>query len=256
MILWCLLYYLPLYYEAVKGETPILSGVSLFPQTFTVAPAAVIVGILVSKTGRYRWAVWSGWVLTTAGTGLLYLLDVHTKPLVWIFLNLVSGLGTGMLFAGMAFAIQASASNKDLAFAVAMFSFFRAFGQALGVAVGGTVFQNQMKMKLLSYPALAASAEEYSRDAAALVQIIKGFPRDKGDAKGQLVQSYADALKIVWLTMCGLSAVAMAASVWTVGLDMDRPLETEQGFWVERRKRRESEAEGWGARKVSAVSSV
>lgn len=153
-----------------------------------------------------------------------------------------------MLFAGMAFAIQASATNRDLAFAVAMFSFFRAFGQALGVAVGGTVFQNQMKTKLLTYPALASNAEEYSRDAAALVQIIKGFPKDQGDAKGQLVQSYADALKVVWVTMCGLSAVAMVASSWTKGLDMDRPLETEQGFWEERR-RRESEAE----RKVSVV---
>lgn len=256
MILWCLLYYLPLYYEAVKGESPILSGVSLFPQTFTVAPAAVIVGILVSKTGRYRWAVWTGWVLTTLGTGLLYLLDVNTPTASWIFLNLVSGLGTGMLFAGMAFAIQASATNKDLAFAVAMFSFFRAFGQAIGVAVGGTVFQNQIKMRLGTYPALASNAERYSRDAAALVQIIKDFPRERGDAKGQLVQSYADALKVVWATMCGLSAVAMVASAWTVGLDMDRPLETEQGFWVERereRDRRRRESEALGERRVSAV---
>ncbi|CAF9931189.1 MAG: hypothetical protein HETSPECPRED_007822 [Heterodermia speciosa] len=252
MILWCLLYYLPLYYEAVKGETPILSGVSLFPQTFTVAPAAVIVGILVSKTGRYRWAVWTGWLLTTLGTALLYLLDVPTPTPSRILLNLVSGLGTGMLFAGMAFAIQASASNKDLAFAVAMFSFFRAFGQALGVALGGTVFQNQIKARLRTYPALASNAEQYSRDAAALVQIIKDFPREGADAKGLLVKSYADALKVVWLTMCGLSAVAMVASAWTVGLDMDRPLETEQGFWVEReRRRRESEA--LGERKVSAV---
>ncbi|KAL8785591.1 MAG: hypothetical protein Q9195_008577 [Heterodermia aff. obscurata] len=249
MILWCLLYYLPLYYEAVKGYTPILSGVSLFPQTFTVAPAAVIVGVLVSATGRYRWAVWSGWVLTTLGTGLLYLLDVTTSPRAWIPLNFVSGLGTGMLFAGMAFAIQASASNKDLAFAVAMFSFFRAFGQALGVAVGGSVFQNQIKTRLERYPALASNAESYSRDAAALVQVIKDFPREGADAKGELVQAYADALKVVWGTMAGLAAVAMVASVWTVGLDMDRPLETEQGFWERRRERRESV----GERKVSAV---
>ena len=224
MVLWCLLYYDPLYYEAVKGESPILSGVSLFPQTFTVAPASVVVGILVSKTGRYRWAVWSGWVLTTAGLGVLYLLDVHTKTVSWIFLNLVSGLGTGMLFAGMAFAIQASSSNKDLAFAVAMFSFFRSFGQALGVAIGGTVFQNQMRQKLRAYPALAPKAEEYSRDAAALVQIIKQFPIEQGEVRAQLVQSYADALKVVWVTMCGLSALAMVASIWTKGLDMNSPL--------------------------------
>lgn len=33
MILWCILYYMPLYYEAVKGETPIIAGISLFPAT-------------------------------------------------------------------------------------------------------------------------------------------------------------------------------------------------------------------------------
>lgn len=235
MILWCLLYYLPLYYEAVKGQTPIMSGVSLFPQTFTVAPASVVVGFLVSKTGRYRWAVWSGWVLTTVGTGILYLLDVHTPTVAWVFLNLVSGVGTGMLFAGMAFAIQASATDKDLAFAVAMFSFFRAFGQALGVAIGGTVFQNQIKKQLLKYPILAPLADEYSRDAAALVQIIKDV--EVGAVKAQLVQSYADALKVVWVTLCGLSGVAMVASVWTKGLGLDRPLETEQGFWEEQKRR-------------------
>lgn len=42
IILWSLLYYLPLYYQAVKGMTPIMSGVAIFPQTFTVAPAATV----------------------------------------------------------------------------------------------------------------------------------------------------------------------------------------------------------------------
>jgi hypothetical protein len=41
-ILWSILYYLPLYYEAVKGFSPILAGVALFPQTFTVAPASIV----------------------------------------------------------------------------------------------------------------------------------------------------------------------------------------------------------------------
>ena len=228
MILWSVLYYLPLYYEAVKGQTPILAGVSLFPETFTVAPAALITGIIVSKTGRYRWATWSGWVLTTLGTGILYLLDVNTPTVDWVFLNLISGVGMGMLFTSMAQAIQASATNRDLAFAVAMFCFFRALGQALGVAVGGSVFQNQIKSKLLRFPALAPLADAYSKDASTLVQIIKAMP--VGADKMDLKQSYADALKVVWETMCGLSALAMVLSLWTRGLDLDRPLETEQGF--------------------------
>lgn len=37
MILWSLLYYLPLYYEGVKGYTPIISGVAVLPETSFVA---------------------------------------------------------------------------------------------------------------------------------------------------------------------------------------------------------------------------
>ena len=44
IMLWSSLYYLPLYYEAVKGMTPIMAGVALFPNTFTVAPAAGVSG--------------------------------------------------------------------------------------------------------------------------------------------------------------------------------------------------------------------
>lgn len=80
---------MPLYYEAVKGETPVLAGISLFPATFTVAPAATVTGIVISKTGRYRWAIWSGWVLTTLGLGILNLLDVNTTTVQWVFINLV-----------------------------------------------------------------------------------------------------------------------------------------------------------------------
>ncbi|KAL8827609.1 MAG: hypothetical protein Q9170_006947 [Blastenia crenularia] len=228
MVLWSLLYYLPLYYEAVKSFSPVISGVALFPETFTVAPASLVVGILITITGRYRWAIWSGWVLTVLGTGLLCLLDAHTSVVEWVFLNLVGGLGMGMLFPSMAFAIQASQKNKDLAFAVAMFSFFRAFGQALGVAVGGTVFQNQMKTKLLTYPSLASKAKEYSSDASSLVQIIKAM--DDGATKENLQHAYADSLRVVWATMCGLAGVGLLLSLWTKGLDMNKPLETEQGF--------------------------
>lgn len=228
MVLWCLLYYSPLYYEGVKGYSPIVAGISIFPETFTVAPVSVVTGIVVTITGRYRWSVWAGWSFATLGTGILYMLDTDTSVVSWIFLNLVVGIGLGLLFPAMAFAIQAATTNEDLAFAVAMFSFFRAFGQSIGVAIGGTVFQNEVKKKLLSYPALASHAAEYSRDSTTLVQIIKALP--DGLEKTQLRQSYADALKIVWITLCGLSALALLLSLWTEGIDLNRPFETDQGL--------------------------
>jgi hypothetical protein len=45
---------MPLYFQAVKGSSAIMSGVDLFPTTFTVAPAAVVVGAAVGVLGTYR----------------------------------------------------------------------------------------------------------------------------------------------------------------------------------------------------------
>jgi hypothetical protein len=228
LLLWSLLYYLPIYYEAVKDYSPIITGIAVFPETFTVAPASIVVGITTSITGRYKWALWVGWTLTVLGMGLLYLQDVNTSTVAWVFLNLVPGLGTGILFAGMGIAIPSSAAAIDSAYAVAFFSFFRAFGQGVGVAIGGTIFQNMVQKKLQAYPLLAPFAAEYSKDAAGLVQVIKAM--QPGLARTQLIQAYADSIKVIWVTMCGLAAVAMFTCFFVKEYSMDIRLETEQGF--------------------------
>ncbi|KAF3916766.1 hypothetical protein ABW20_dc0107863 [Dactylellina cionopaga] len=231
VILWGLLYYLPLYYLAVKDQSAILAGVSVFPQTFTVAPASVVVGIIVSVTGKFRWAVYTGWSLTILGIGLLYLLDVNTPTVSWIFINLVSGLGTGMLFPSMGLAIQAAAPIGDTGYAVAMFSFLRAFGQTFGVAIGGMAFQNFLKTKLQTFPELEAVAGAYAKDAAALVEVIKSLPFGQEDQlREHLVYCYAAALKNVWLVFLGFAIVGGAVSIFTEDLSLDREHDTDQGF--------------------------
>jgi hypothetical protein len=128
LVLWCLLYYLPLYYEAVKNMSSIDAGLAVLPETLSLVPASVITGLVVTRTGSYRWAIWIGWITTTIGLGMLILLDVNTSTGRWIGLNLIVGLGTGMLFGAMAFAVQASVSVDSVAVAVCMFSFFRSLG--------------------------------------------------------------------------------------------------------------------------------
>ncbi|KAJ5591937.1 uncharacterized protein N7459_002306 [Penicillium hispanicum] len=228
LILWCTLYYLPLYYEAVKEFSPILSGVALFPETFTVAPSAIVVGILITVTGHYRWAIWLGWVISTVGLGLMCLIKVTTSTYGWILLNIVAGFGLGILFPSLGYAVQASARPENLSIAVAMFSFFRALGQAIGVAVGGVVFQNRMYSNLLKYPALAPMAKPYSQDASGLVQVIKAM--EDGATKTHLKEAYTDSLRIVWIVCCAISGVALLFSLMTEAYDIDRAMETTQGL--------------------------
>ena len=220
------LYYLPLYYEAVQGLSPIVSGVALFPETFTVAPGAFIVGTLISRTGRYRWAVWSGWAITTLGLGLLFLLDVHTSTVEWIFLNLVVGVGLGFNYSALGVTLQAATSEEDMSSAVAMFTFFRLMGQALGVVIGGVTFQDEIRTKLLAIPSLAPMADQYANDGAALAQQIKTI--QNSDDRSMVIQVYADSLKTVWAVLCGAAGLALLTSLIITDLSLDRQFVSPQ----------------------------
>lgn len=95
MTLWCLLYYQPLYFQGVRGFSPVISGVALFPATFTVAPSAIITGIVISKRGSYRWAVWGGWALTTLGVGFMCAIDQDSQMVQVVLTDLCAGVGLG-----------------------------------------------------------------------------------------------------------------------------------------------------------------
>ena len=226
LIVYGALYFLPLYFEAVRRYNPILSGVALFPATFTVAPVSVISGIIITKTGDFRVVTWVGWIATTLGCGVMILLDVETTTVQWVFICLCTGVGLGFLYTSLALINQAASDDSNMAFAISLFIFARSIGQCIGVAICGVIFQNQMETRLLAIPSLASQAVEYSKDASSTVLTIKSLP--DSDSKRLLVQAYADSLKIVWAVMCALSGVAMLGSIFIRKGKLDRALNSEQ----------------------------
>ncbi|PKX91127.1 MFS general substrate transporter, partial [Aspergillus novofumigatus IBT 16806] len=228
LVLWCLLYYLPLYYEAVKEYSPIMSGVAFFPESFTVAPSAMVTGIIITYTGSYWWAIWLGWTISTLGIGLLCYMKVGSSIPAWVFLNIVPGLGLGLLFPALCFAVQASSTVENMAIATAMFSFSRALGNTIGVAVGGVIFQNSMRRGLQAKAPLALMAEEYSQDAARMVGVIKQMPADLGWKKELLKEAYTDSVRMIWAVCCGITGVGLLSSLLTEGRALNQPLEGNQ----------------------------
>ena len=75
----------------------------------------------------------------------------------------------------------------------------------------------------------------------------------EGIQKAALVQSYADALKVVWLVMCCLSAVALITSLWTQHFSLDVELETEQGFKYTEKSQEDENGSGARASKFQVV---
>lgn len=191
-------------------------------------------GIIAGITGHYLASVWIGFIMTTLGSGLLLLLKPETGVAAWIWLNVPVGIGTGMLFPAMALSIQAACDPILNGEAAAFYSFLRTFGQSVGVAVSGVIFQNVFRRKLEDLPAFAPVAFEYSRDATSVVGIINRMPESPD--RLDLVVAFNEALHTIWISLIAFAAVGMLASVLLRGYSLNQQHVTQQGLIQSDRK--------------------
>lgn len=80
-----MLYYLPLYLQAVLGANALDSGVYIIPLIVASSLAAAFVGFFIQKTGRYLGIMYIGQFLSILGVGLLVYLPFE-KSLARLFI--------------------------------------------------------------------------------------------------------------------------------------------------------------------------
>lgn len=172
-------------------------------------------------------------------------LKENTNTATWAAMLLIVGVGTGMLFSAQGFACQAPVSNDDLPFAGAMYSFFRALGQTLGVAISGVIFQNIFKQNILKTP-FHAYADAWAKDSSGLVEVIRTWSDvgEQGVMKAAVLNAYVDGLRAMHIVMTVLGLVAFVCSlIWIKEISLDRELETQQGFIHDAKKAPKPESE-------------
>ena len=220
--MFCELYYIPFYFESVKDYSPTITGVAMIPLTGAMLPISVLIGRLMTKFGRYRWAIWLGWAITIAGTGLLILLDVDTRVYAWVLIFIVVGLGHGLILMSLNFSVQAMADTRDVAYAAAMYTFTRTFGMCIGVAVGGTVFQNELRKHLseLHLPTKVAN------DAEGFVTTLKALPHASVQYQANVL-AYVNSFKTVFEVLTAIAGLAALLSLFIKEYTMDKGLDSE-----------------------------
>jgi len=215
------LYYLPLYFLAVRQASPVHTGLDILPITLTMIPASVVVGAIVTRVNRYRWAIWSGWAVSTLACGLTILWDKNTSTAIWVITLIILGLGQGFILNAQNFATQAICLPRDEASAASMYVFLRSFGGAIGVGIGGTVFQNVMKIKLVQLELPV----EIARDAESYIVTLMSLPASP--FKTHVIEAYVYGLHGVYGTLCGIAGLASFLSLFLKHFDMNKDLDSE-----------------------------
>lgn len=142
------LYYLPTYFQVVRGATPIHAGVLMLPLVLVQTVCAFTSGILVSKTGDYYWNLLIGFMLWTVGLGLMGSTNEYSSTAMIAGYQVIIGIGAGQTFQTSLIAIQASVERKDMATATGTRNALRMLGGTVALAACTSIVSNVVRSRL------------------------------------------------------------------------------------------------------------
>lgn len=192
-------YYLPLYFQAVLGATPLLSGLYLLPFALSLSVVSAGTGIWIKKTGKYLIAILFGSIIFPLGIGLLIDLDVDKTWVKIIIIQIIAGIGVGPNFQSPLIALQTMVKPTDIATATATFGFIRNLSTSISVVIGGVVFQNEMERR---HPSLVTSLGVGTANAlkggsaGSSVSLVNQLPPPQ-----QVIarQAFFESLRTMWI---------------------------------------------------------
>ncbi|MCU1691469.1 MAG: transporter [Frankiales bacterium] len=142
--------FLAQYFQIARGESPTASGLRTLPMILGLATSSLVVGRLITRTGRWKKYLVGGSAIATVGFGLLSTIDAHTSfVLIALYMALV-GIGLGATMQNLVLCVQNTVPRADLGAATATVAFFRSLGGAIGVSVLGAVLGDRVSGSVLS----------------------------------------------------------------------------------------------------------
>ncbi len=139
VLIWCGIFFVPLFVQEVRGASPTSAGFTLMPLMFGAAIGTVIAGRAVERSGRIRsWPI-AGSLLMAAGTGVLATLGLDSPIAVVALGALTLGLGVGFVMQPSLLAAQNAAPLTDLGTATSTVLLFRALGSTVGIPIFGGI---------------------------------------------------------------------------------------------------------------------
>jgi len=140
--------YLPRYYQVVRGDSATHAGYETWPLLLGLIGGSVVAGRLISRTGRYRWIVRASAVSLFVGMLLMTHLTATTNNFALWAMMLVVGLGVGPSMSGYTTIVQNAVAPRVMGVATGALTFFRQVGGSIGLALAGTVFNQQFAEQL------------------------------------------------------------------------------------------------------------
>jgi EmrB/QacA subfamily drug resistance transporter len=144
LLLWCGIFFIPLFVQEVRGVTPTRAGFVLMPLMFGAAAGTLIAGRRVERSGAYRTWPFTGSILMLGGMGLLATIGAGTGVLLIAAYALLLGTGVGFVMQPSLLAAQNAAPTAQLGIATSTALLFRSLGNTVGIPIFGGILNAQL----------------------------------------------------------------------------------------------------------------
>ena len=143
-----IVYFLPLWFQAIKGVDAVQSGLAFLPLVISLVVASIAAGWITQQTGYYTGTLIASSVIMSIGAGLLTTLQVDTAAARWIGFQILYGAGLGLGMQQASMAAQTCLARKDVMIGISLMFFFQGLGGSIFISVGESVFTHSLVSQL------------------------------------------------------------------------------------------------------------
>lgn len=166
-------------------------------------------GVLASRTGRYKWMPIASMVVLAVGMWLLSTLTVETP--IWVLLGyiFIMGAGIGLAMQILVLIVQNAFHDSEVGMATASNNFFREIAASLGGAIVGALFTSRLT-ELLTERMGALGPSVGQPGSMDMNSLTRAAVNDLPDAiHDVIVGAYNDALTPVFLMLIPMVAIGL-----------------------------------------------
>ncbi|KAI0101952.1 MFS transporter [Hypoxylon sp. NC0597] len=210
-------YYLPIWFQAVKGVSATQSGLMNLPSILGLVIFSIVGGGLATALGMYTPLLIASSVITAVGSGLLSTLQVDSTIGYWFGYQVLLAAGAGLGAQNVMLVAQVAVPVTDMAMAISILTFTQTLSSSIFLAVAQNVFQNQLIKNL------AASAPEVDSTAVinnGVTALRNSVPPDQLPA---VLQAYNDSVMQTFYVPVALSALSIAGPIFMDWLSLKQP---------------------------------
>ncbi|KAJ7618498.1 DHA14-like major facilitator [Roridomyces roridus] len=204
-----LVYFIPIWFQAIKGVTAVHSGIDNLPMILALVISSLLAGGVVATFGYYTPFMLLSSVLMGVGAGLLSTFTTSTGHAHWIGYQVIYGLGVGFGMQQPVMAVQTVLSIEDIPTGTSLVMFMQTIGGALFVSVGQNVFNNKLISGLTSHvpgvdPAIVITSGATSLSKAVAPEFLPA-----------VLSVYNSALMSAFYVGVAMGALSIIGSVFT-----------------------------------------